>query len=220
MPRPSRIVRERLIKTPFGTVHAVELERGRSPAEIRDIGKWVHPYRPVAGVTDTTEVLLTCGHELPRFDLTPEFKRLESRSHRYPRSRLCPECLIHPPRAALKKVAGPDQLASDWGSLTKAQREQATFLLDLIRSERPMPDIRNWNSLTPEEKRHIAVAGEHFTAGIGLTFREYLFLHEDLAPVLTKAGYKRLKATPTQKQKRRDQADERVLLRQLERDYR
>lgn len=115
-------------------------------------------------------------------------------------------------------MSGPDQLASDWGSLTKVQREQATFLLDLIRGERLIPDIRQWNSLTPEERRHIAVAGEHFAAGFGLTFREYLFLHEDLAPFLTKAGYRRLKATPAQKEQRRDLAEARALRQKMKRD--
>lgn len=223
-----RVVRERTVETPEGKMLGVLIERGTPPEERRDFTRWVQAYRAVAATTDTTEVLSPCGHEVPRFDLTRPFAAMAERdSPQYPRSRLCPQCRVHPLRAALTRVgrSGDDpkevQLASDWGSLTKAEREAATLLLHYLREVVPdLPDVAAWNRLTPQERHQVAQAGEAVARQLGLTFREFLSLKGEPAPAITAAGLRRLQASPTEKQRRAAARDDAAFRRQLARDRR
>lgn len=190
----------------------------------RDLTLTVHAYRAVVATTDTTEVLSPCGHEVPRFDLSPAFVQLVTHGGpQFPRSRLCPHCTTHPPRAAMARVAHQEddtadlQLASDWGALTKATREAARPLLEPLRRHVPtLPDIADWRTLSPQERRQIALAGEAFAAVFGLTFHELLSLKPDPVPPITPAGLHRLKATPQEKARRAQRRDDAAYRRDLE----
>ena len=185
----------------------------------------VRAYRAVVATTDTTEVLSPCGHEVPRFDLSPAFGQLVTHgAPQFPRSRLCPHCTTYPPHAALARVAHQEdaaadlQLASDWGALTKGTREAARPLLEPLRRHvTTLPDIADWRTLSPQERRQIALAGEAFAAVFGLTFHELLSLKPDPVPSITPAGLRRLKATPEEKARRAQRRDDAAYRRDLER---
>ncbi|WP_189092889.1 hypothetical protein [Deinococcus ruber] len=168
----------------------------------------------VAAITATTEVLSPCGHEVLRFDQSRGFAYLASHgSSRYPRSRLCPQCFVPPTFHSLQLVSGSDQVASDWGSLTLQQRLAALPVLFALREHHPtMPDPEHWHELTAQERRAVAEIGEQFTQALGLTFREYLLRRTHPAPTITPAGYRRLKASEPEKERRRRKNDHRLPL--------
>ncbi len=218
--RPWRSVKEQVIDTPEGPMLRVRIDRSQPVETIRNTAFSVRAYRPVVGVTARMEVLSPCGHEVPRFDQTEAFRQftLYGVPYRYPRARLCPQCTTHPTHASLKRVQAEVQVASDWGSLTKPQREMAAKLLAPLLADRPGPGMDAWPSLTPAERGQLAAMGEKYAGAFGLTFREFLSLHPDSVPTLTRAGERRLKSSPEEKQARRDRADARALQAQWERD--
>lgn len=227
---PTRLhaVDERVVDTPDGPVLRVHSHRGRPEVDRRDPNLSVWAYRAVVGTTDATEVLSPCGHEVPRFDLTPAFQELVRHDGpQYPRSRLCPHCHQSPLRAALARVARPGneatdlQLASDWGGLTKRERDVARPLLELLRRQvRDLPDVAEWSVLSPQERRQLALAGEAFALRLGLTFREVLSLKPTPAAAITAAGLRRLQASPVEKERRAQRRDDAAYRRDLERQRR
>lgn len=199
------ILEERVIDLPDGPVLVTRYRRGAPEGHHRDLTLTVQAYRAVVGNTAHAEILSPCGHEVPRFDLTPGFQALQ----RYPRSRLCPHCTQHPQKAALQHLERPDdsleavQLASDWGAMTKGERDTARVYLQELRGLQPdLPDIADWKTLTPAQRFQIAQAGEALARAFGLTFREWLSLKANPAPPITPAGLKRLQASPQEKAQR------------------
>ncbi|UQN07968.1 hypothetical protein [Deinococcus sp. QL22] len=219
------VVHEHILEILDGPVLNVRFGRGMPDGHHRDLTLTARAYRAVVATTETTEVLSPCGHERPRFDLSPAFQQLLAQvGPQFPRSRLCPHCQQHPHRAALVRVAHQEdeaadlQLASDWGAMTKGERELARPLLEPLRGHVPgLPDVAGWITLTPQERRQIALAGEAFAEVLGLTFRELLSLKPTPAPTITTAGLKRLKATPQEKARRAQRRDDAAYRRELER---
>lgn len=162
----------------------------------------VQAYRAVAGVTSTPEVLNPCGHEVPRFDRTPGFERVREAfgQPRYPRSRLCPVCQRVPDAQVVARVAGPLQLAADWGGLAGGVREEWASLLNAALEGLPdVPDAASWPDLAPPQRGVVAAAGELIARQFGLTFHEFLSSKERPTPTLTVAGYRRLIVSPQRK---------------------
>lgn len=216
--RLRRNVRERIIDTPQGPVHAVSWERARPVEEIRDMEVVIQAYRQVAGVTARAEVLSPCGHEVPRFDQTQAFTQLTAKGAplRYPSTRLCPVCQTYLPLAARKRVEAAPQVAAEWGSLTRQQRTLAVTTLKMFLEEQGKaanwPDPLAWDDLSPAERGELAHLGEVITSVFGLTFREYLHLKAEPAPTLTPAALKRLQASPQEKQRRAERRNTRAYL--------
>ncbi|KQR01759.1 hypothetical protein [Deinococcus sp. Leaf326] len=172
-------------------------------------------YRPVVAVTPQTDVL-SCGHERARVDLTAAGTHLrELGLPRFARTRLCPQCRREPNPKALAKVTHDPtpvsrQRASDWGQLTRTEREQAEVILQALPGG---ADIKmdGWLTMDPEQRATIAQIGERFAAGLGLTFREFMGLRVEPAPYVTAAGLRRLQASPKEKERRREASDIRWL---------
>lgn len=198
-------------------------QHGRSGAaehHHRDVTLTVQAYRAVVGTTAQSEILSPCGHEVPRFDLSPGFQTLQ----RYPRSRLCPRCTQHPQQAALQRLEPPAdslealQVASDWGSMTKGERDAARVCLQEVRGSLPdLPDIADWKTLTPAQRFQIAQAGEDLAGAFGLTFHEWLSLKASPAAPITAAGLRRLQASPQEKAHRAQRRSDAAYRRDLER---
>lgn len=226
MRRVTRVVATDILQSPDGPEQRITYHTGQPPEDRLDLGLTVHAYRTVSALTDTTEVLV-CGHERPRFDLTPAGVVLAGHgAPHHARTRLCPVCTRHPVRADLARVTHHGtpaalQVASDWGSLTKKDREVAApLLVTLLRAVPGAPAMTQWTALSPAERAGLAEVGERFAQRLGLTFREYLGLRSEPAPAITPAGLRRLQATPAEKRVRAKRRDERALARQWERDHR
>lgn len=199
---------------------------GESPEDRLDLSLTVHAYRTVSALTGPTEVLV-CRQESPRFDLTPAGVVLAGRgAGRRARTRLCPVCTRHPVRTDLARVTHDGkpaslQVASDWGGLTKKDREVASPLLaTLLRAVPGAPAMTQWTALSSAGQAGLAEVGERFAQRLDLTFREYLELRSEPAQAITPAGLRRLQATPAEKRVRAKRRDERALARQWERDHR
>lgn len=191
------VLEERVIDLLDGPVLAVRYRRS-VPEDHRDVTLTVQVYRAVVGTTEQAEILSPCGHEVPRFDLTQGFQVLR----RYPRSRLCPHCAQHPQKIALEHLERPDdslealQIASDWGAMTKEERDTARVYLQELRSLQPdLPDIADWQTLRPAQRFQIAQAGEALAGAFGLTFHEWLSMKYEPASPITAAGLKWLQAS-------------------------
>lgn len=201
-------------------------QHGRSGAaehHHRDVTLTVQAYRAVVGTTAQSEILSPCGHEVPRFDLSPGFQTLQ----RYPRSRLCPHCTQHPQQAALQRLEAPEdspealQVASDWGSMSKGERDAARVYLQELRAALPdLPDIADWKTLTPAQRFQVAQAGEDLAAAFGLTFHEWLSLKASPAAPITAAGLRRLQASPEDKARRAQRRSDAAYRGDLERQRR
>ena len=204
------------------SVLTTQRRRG-APDNDRDVTLAVQAYRAVVGTTERTEVLSPCGHEVPRFDLAPGFQALR----RYPRSRLCPHCTQRPPPAALQRLEVPEgspealQVASDWGRMTKGERDAARVYLQEVRRLMPdLPDIVDWKILTPAQRFQVAQAGEDLAGVFGLTFHEWLGLKPDSVAPITAAGLRRLQASPEEKARRAQRRSDAACRRDLERQRR
>lgn len=176
----------------------------------------VHLYCAVAGVTELTEVLSPCGHEVPRYDTIPGFAVLEQQvgARLFPRSRLCPSCFRPGGVTVGTGVQGPPQLAADWTVLSERMR---AHVMDLLASRSlkgdESADLPRWRDLSPERRGRIALACEMAVRPFGLTFHEFAHLSESAPPRLSPTGYARLTASPEEKARRRRSANQRRHLR-------
>lgn len=177
------------------------------------VNSLVMAYRPVVAVTPQTDVL-SCGHERARVDLTAAGTRLMDLGlPRFARTRLCPQCTRQPNPKALAKVThvatlASRQRASDWGRLTRTEREQAEVILQALPGGTDI-EMDGWLMMGPDQRATVARIGETFAAGLGLTFREFMGLRAEPAPDVTAAGLRRLQASPAEKQRRREVSDAR-----------
>ena len=167
----------------------------------------IHPYSAVAGLTSSTEVLV-CGHEWPRYDQTEGFQHLAEVSGHplYPRSRRCHTCLKPLTETAQRKMTGPPQLVADWGELSAAQREHP--LVRAMATPLELPDPADWKAYSPKERQLLALLVERAVTPFGLTFREFVTLNKRPPETLTARGYKRLTASPSEKERRREAEQE------------
>lgn len=115
-----------------------------------------------------------------------------------------------PDAQVVARVAGPLQLAADWGDLAGGVREEWASLLNAALKGLPdAPDATRWPDLTPQPRGVVAAAGELIAQRFGLTFHEFLSLGERPAPTLTAAGERRLKASPGKKAWRIEEREQR-----------
>lgn len=102
--------------------------------------------------------------------------------------------------------------------MSKQQREEATVLLSRFFGMLPESmALAQWRELTPQQRGDIALHAERGARLFGLSFRELMSFHPQPAPQLTAQGYKRLKASPEVKERRREEAHRRGLQKEWER---
>lgn len=69
------------------------------------------------------------------------------------------------------------QVAADWGTMTKGERDATRVYLQEVRGSVPdLPDIADWKTPTPAQRFRVAQAGKDLAGAFGLTFHELLGL--------------------------------------------
>jgi len=165
-------------------------------------------HRRVLGVSGDVEVL-TCGHQVPRFDRTLGFQaRLAQNLPAFPRLRACPVCPSEPAvfAAAFRPVNAPMEALVWWSGLGLPAR--ATWLDEVLPQEDtrllrgrlpriPLPDLA---LRLLERALHLAqVRADE----VGLTLRELQSCSASPLPVLngwalTRAAARRFEAVQAQ----------------------